>query len=110
MRILFIISAVFLCSICNGQSNYQTFGQQKQVVGKQDTLLESIFQVYLKVNDSLGDIRHVQWVNYGIDSADKYTLLAKYYLQKRELDSCIEAIHKADEFIVTNRNLLKIPH
>jgi hypothetical protein len=74
----------------------------------QDTLLDTVFHAYLKANDSVADLRHIEMINNFSDSADKYIFMANGYLFNKSLDSCIRAIHIANFYIVNTQVLLHI--
>lgn len=101
--ILPLLIAIALSVSANAQfTNFKTRN------AAQDSLLERIFQTYLKANDSIADVNHIKMINDFSDSADKYSDSANYYLQSRHLDSCIHMIHIANRYINNVQVLLHI--
>lgn len=84
------------------------FTQLKSRNATQDSLLDKVFGIYRKAQDSVGDANSVKMIRNFSDSADKYISLAQKYILARRLDSCIRAIHTANFYIVNTQVLLHL--
>lgn len=100
------IITFFLC--CLMYSAQAQFTNLKTRNTAQDSVLEMVFQKYLKANDSVADLRNIEMIHNFSDSADKYTAKAMEYLQGQRLDSCIWMIHVSNFYITNTKVLLHI--
>lgn len=100
---MILVLSIGWATSANGQ-----FTSLKARNAKQDSLLDTVFHAYMKANDSVADLRHIEMVHNFSDSADRYTSLANEYLFNKRLDSCIMMIHIANFYIVNTQVLLHI--